>query len=260
MTLLLKMSRVGVKRESMEKDEVEEVGDEGDTKEGGLSLSLLPKGRDGDDRILSLDLTGSGRCVLERSRMLGRGEVFGDEDWSEGFEEFRRSAQAARLLEGLFALFIYTSISLARSRRVGAALLLLSHFCTMSVVISDSGSDPVSIPVLFTAPVLQLTVLSDWGFFLFVGLSSSFISVSEAWWFFLVELRRGLVSLRLSGLPDRSKDFGLSFFGRTLHGPSLLLGLDISLWPLPVTETWQNRLSLNSPKFLSWTKIHYIFK
>lgn len=75
MTLLLKMSRVGVKRESMEKDEVEEVGDEGDIKEVGLSLSLLPKGRDGDDLSLSLDLTGSGRYVLERSRVLGRGEV-----------------------------------------------------------------------------------------------------------------------------------------------------------------------------------------
>lgn len=75
MTLLLKMSSVGVKRESMENDEVEDVGDEGDIKEGGLSLSLLPRGRDVDDLILSLDLTGSGRCVLERSRVQGRGEV-----------------------------------------------------------------------------------------------------------------------------------------------------------------------------------------
>lgn len=40
MTLLLKMSRVGVKSESMENDEVEGVGDEGETREGGLSLSL----------------------------------------------------------------------------------------------------------------------------------------------------------------------------------------------------------------------------
>lgn len=78
MTLLLKMSRVGVNSESMENDEVEGVGDEGDTKEEGLSLpSLLqtPRGRDGDDLSLSLDLTGSCRFVLERSRVDGRGEV-----------------------------------------------------------------------------------------------------------------------------------------------------------------------------------------
>lgn len=77
MTLLLKMSRVGVNSESMENDEAEGVGDEGDTKEEGLSLSLLqtPRGRDGDGLSLSLDLTGSGRCVLERSTAEGRGEV-----------------------------------------------------------------------------------------------------------------------------------------------------------------------------------------
>lgn len=78
MTLHLKMSRVGVNSESMENDELEGVGDEGDTKEEGLSLpSLLqtPRGRDGDDLSLSLDLTGSGRFVLERSRVDGRGEV-----------------------------------------------------------------------------------------------------------------------------------------------------------------------------------------
>lgn len=75
MTLLLKMSRVGVNSESMENDEG--VGDEGDTKEEGLSLSLVqtPRGRDGDDRSLSLGLTGSGRCVLERSSVGGRGDA-----------------------------------------------------------------------------------------------------------------------------------------------------------------------------------------
>lgn len=260
MTLLLKMSRVGVKSESMENDEVEEVGDEGDTKEGGLSLSLLPKGRDGDDLSLSLDLTGSGRCVLERSRVQGRGEAWGDGDWSEGFEEFCRSALAARPLEGLFAFIRYTSISSARSRRVVAALLLSSHFCTLSVVISDSGSEPASIPVLFTVPALQLTALSDWGFFMPAGFSSSSISVSEALWLCLVELKRGTVGLRLSCLPDKSNDFGLSFFERTLHGPASLVGLDISPWTIPVTMAWQNGLSINSPQFFSYTKIHVHFK
>lgn len=163
MTLLLKMSSVGVKSESTENDEVEDVGDVGDTKEGGLSLSLLPRGRDGDDLSLSLDLTGSRRCVLERSRVQGRGEVRGDEDakGSEGSEGFCTSLLAARLLRGLFPLFIYTSISSARSRRAVDALQLSSYFCTVSVVISDSGSEPVSIPVLFTAPLLQLTALSN---------------------------------------------------------------------------------------------------
>lgn len=163
MTLLLKMSSVGVNSESMENDEVEDVGDEGDTKEGGLSLSLLPRGRDGDDLSLSLDLTGSGRCVLERRRVHGCGEVRGDEDakGSEGLEGFRRSLVAARLLMGLFALLIYTSISSARSRRVAAALLLSSDFCPVPVVISDSGSEPVSIPVLFTVPAVQLAALSN---------------------------------------------------------------------------------------------------
>ncbi len=77
MTLLLKMSRVGVKSESMEKDEVEGVGDDGDTKEAGLSLSLLQtlRGREGEVLSLSLGLTGSGRCVLEWRRVEGLGEV-----------------------------------------------------------------------------------------------------------------------------------------------------------------------------------------
>lgn len=75
MTLLLKMSRVGVNSESMENDEVEGVGDEGDAKEEGLSLSLLPRGREGDGLSLSLGLTGIGRCVLERRRVEGRGEA-----------------------------------------------------------------------------------------------------------------------------------------------------------------------------------------
>lgn len=237
MTLLLKMSSVGVKSESMENDEVEDVGDEGDAKEGGLSLSLLPRGRDGDDLSLSLGLMGSGRCVLERSRVQGRGEVWGDEDakGSEGFEGFCRSLLAARLLRGLFAL-LYTSISSARSRRIVAELLLSTYFCTVFVVINDSGSEPVSIPVLFTVPVLQLTALSNWGFFLSV-FSSSSISLSEMWWFCLAELRRGTMGIRLSCLPDKSKDFGLSVFGRTLHGPASLVGLDIPLWSLPVTKT-----------------------
>lgn len=62
--------------ESIENDELEGVGDEGDTKEVGLSLSLAetPRGRDGDDLSLSLGLTGRGRCVLDRSRVEGRGE------------------------------------------------------------------------------------------------------------------------------------------------------------------------------------------
>lgn len=74
MTLLLKMSRVGVNRDSMENDEVEEVGDKGNTKEVGLSFSLLPRGRDGDGLNFSLDLTGSGSCVLDRSSVGGRGD------------------------------------------------------------------------------------------------------------------------------------------------------------------------------------------
>lgn len=239
MTLLLKMSSLGVKSESMEnEDEVEDVGDEGDAKEGGLSLSLLPSGRDGDDLSLSLDLTGSGRYVLERSRVQGRGEVWADENsrGSEGFEGVCRSLLAARLLRGLFALCIYTSIFSARSRRVVAASLLSSHFCTVSVIINDSGSEPVSIPVLFTVPALQLTALANGGLFLSV-FSSSSISLSETWRFCLAELRSGTMGVRLSCLPHKSKDFGLSVFGRTLHGAASLVGLDIPLWSLPVTKT-----------------------
>lgn len=62
----------------MENDEEEEgVGEDGDTKEEGLSLTLVqtPRGREGDVLSLSLDLTGSGRCVLERSKVEGLGEV-----------------------------------------------------------------------------------------------------------------------------------------------------------------------------------------
>lgn len=61
------MSRVGVNSVSMENDEVEGVGDDGETKEGGLSLSLLqiPRGRDGDCLSLSFVLAGSGRCVVD---------------------------------------------------------------------------------------------------------------------------------------------------------------------------------------------------
>lgn len=70
------MSRDGVNSESMENDEDDGVGEEGDTKEEGLSLSLVPtpRGRDGDGLSLSLDFTGSGRCVLEWSRLERRGE------------------------------------------------------------------------------------------------------------------------------------------------------------------------------------------
>lgn len=69
------MSRVGVNSESMENDEAEGVGDEGDTKEEGLSRSLLPRGRDGEGFSLSLGLLGIGRCELERSRVQGGGEA-----------------------------------------------------------------------------------------------------------------------------------------------------------------------------------------
>lgn len=57
------MSSVGVNSASIENDEVEGVGDDGEAKEEGLSLSLLqtPRGRDGDGLSLSLGLTGSGR-------------------------------------------------------------------------------------------------------------------------------------------------------------------------------------------------------
>lgn len=156
MTLLLKMSRVGVKSESMENDEVEGVGDDGDTMEGGLSL--LPRGRDGDGLSLSLDLTGICRLVLERSRVEGRGEERGDE--VVGLEGFCRSVLGARLLSGLLALFMYISISSARWRRVVALPLLSSPSCAASAVISVSGSKPVSIPVLLTLPPLQLASVS----------------------------------------------------------------------------------------------------
>lgn len=113
MTLLLKMSRVGVKSESIEKDELEGVGDDGETREEGLSLSLVhtPRGREGDGFNLSLDLTGSERCVLERTRV----EDCGDEvQRNNGLEGFCRSVLDVRLLRGLLLLFMYISISSAR--------------------------------------------------------------------------------------------------------------------------------------------------
>ena len=246
MTLLLKMSRVGVNSESMENDEAEGVGDEGDTKEEGLSLSLLqtPRGRDGDGLSLSLDLTGSGRCVLERSTAEGRGEVWGDEaERNKGLDGFCRSILGARLLRGLLALFMYISISSARSRRAADTLLFSwSHSCTASVVSSDRGSNPVSIPVLLTVPVLQLTLLSTWGFSWSISVSSSSTpcSLSAESWCCFVELRWGTASLRLPCPPDRSRDFGLSVFGRTPQRTLSLDGLETSLSPV-IKKTCCNR-------------------
>ena len=123
MTLLLKMSRVGVNSESMENEEVEGVGDDGETKEEGLSLSLvhIPRGRDGDGFSLSFDLTGSERCVLERTSV----EDCGDEvQRNNGLEGFCRSMLGVRLHRGLLLLFVYISISSARLRLVLGVLLL----------------------------------------------------------------------------------------------------------------------------------------
>lgn len=188
MTLLLKISRVGVNSVSIEKDDVEGVGDDGETKEGGLSLSLLqiPRGRDGDCLNLSFGLTGSGRCVVDRTRVEDCGEDWGEEaERNKGLEGFCRSILGVRLLRGLLPLFMYISISSARLRRALDVLLLSwSHSCTVAVAISDRGSNPISIPVLLTAPELQLTpglstapvqltLLSTGGFCLSVSESSS---------------------------------------------------------------------------------------
>lgn len=116
MTLLLKISRVGVKRESMENEELDGEGDDGDTREEGLSLSFLhtPRGSDGEGLSRSLDLTGRERCVLERTSV----EVCGERN--NGLEE------SVQLLRGLLLLFMYVSISSTRLRlELGVLLPLL---------------------------------------------------------------------------------------------------------------------------------------
>lgn len=127
MTLLLKMSRDGLNSESMENDEDDGVGEEGETKEEGLSLSLVhrPRGRDGDGLSLSLGFAGSGSCALECGVVVGRGESRGDEaGLNNGLEGFCRFVLDVRLLRGLLPLCMYISISSARSRRaVGGPLI-----------------------------------------------------------------------------------------------------------------------------------------
>lgn len=216
MTLLLKMSRVGVKRESMEKEEVEGVGEDGETREAGRSRPT--RGRDGEGLSRSFGLTARGRCVLERSRAGGRGEVRGEGvERSTGLEGFCRSMLGARLLKGLLTLFMYISISSARSRRaVGVLLLSWSLSCCVSAVIRDRGSKPISIPVLVTAPPLQLTLLSTLGFCFPPSPSSSSTpcSLSAARWCCLVQLRFKPLSPGALWPPDKSREVGLSFFGR----------------------------------------------
>lgn len=180
MTLLLKMSRVGVNSVSMENDEVEGVGDDGETKEGGLSLLQIPRGRDGDCLSLSFVLAGSGRCVVDRTRVEDCGEEWGEEaERNKGLEGFCRSILGVRLLKGLLPLFMYISISSARLRRELDALLSWSHSGTVAVAISDRGSNPISIPVLLTVPALQgIAALSTGCFCLSVSVTSSSTSCS----------------------------------------------------------------------------------
>lgn len=180
---------------------------------------------------------------MERSRVGGRGEVRGEEaEWGWGLEGFCRSILGVRLLKGLLTLFMYISISSARSRRVvGVLLLSSSHPCSTSVAIRDRGSNPVSIPVLLTVPALQLTLLSTRGFCLLssvpVSSSSTPCSLSAAKWFCLAQLRLRAPSRDIPCPPDKSRDFGLSVFGRTPHGTVVSLnGLECSLLPLPVRK------------------------
>ena len=220
-----------------------------------------PRGRDGDG--LSLDLTGSGRCVLERSRVEGLGEVWGDElDRIEGLEGFWWSTLGVRLLGGLLQLLMYVSISLARSRHVvGVLQSSWSHSCTVSVAIRDRGSNPVSIPVLLTVPALkltllstetsdlsttplQLTLLSTRGLCLSVSSSSSSTpcSLSAARCCCFAEPRWGTLSLRVSSPPDKSRDLGLSVFGTAPHRMVSPDGLETSRLPLPETSKCSNTL------------------
>lgn len=238
------MSRVGVNSVSMENDEVEGVGDDGETKEGGLSLSLLqiPRGRDGDCLSLSFVLAGSGRCVVDWTRVEDCGEEWGEEaERNKGLEGFCRSILGVRLLKGLLPLFMYVSISSARLRlELNALLLSWSHSCTVAVAISDRGSNPISIPVLLTVPALQITpALSTGCFCLSVSVTSSSTScsLSEARWSCFDVLRMGTLSLRVPCPPDKSREFGLSAFGKAPLRRVSLDGLEASLRPLPVTKT-----------------------
>ena len=159
--LLLKLSRVGVSRESMEKEDEDRLGDEGDTREDGRSLSLCgaPRGSDGDGRRRSLGLATSGRCVCERASGGGLGELCGEGlQWNRGLEGLWRSMLGARLLRGL-TVFMYISISSARSLRAAGARLA-SPSCSVSAASRDRGSEPLWTPVLATGPPLQLTLLS----------------------------------------------------------------------------------------------------
>lgn len=165
----------------MENEEAEGVGDEGNTKDEGLSLLLLPtpRGSDGDVRSRSLDLTGNRRWVLERSRVWVR---LGCE---EGLDGLRTSVLGLQLLSGLLVLFMYISISSASSRRaVGVVTLPWPRSC--AVAIRDKGSNPASMSERLDVLPLQVMLL----LFEFCSgsvASSSPLSLSAAKWCCLLE-------------------------------------------------------------------------
>lgn len=143
MTLLLKMSSVGVNSVSMEKEDEEGVGEEGDTSDVGRSLSLEPRGSEGEGRRRVRVAKGSWEC--ERSRTGGRGELLGE--GVEGGRGLEGLCRSARLLRGLLTWFMYVTISSASSRRAEGALRPASSSAA-SDTSRDRGSKPTSMPVL----------------------------------------------------------------------------------------------------------------
>lgn len=83
MKLLLKTSNVGVSRDSMEKEEAEGVGEEGEAKEVGRASLLLrghPSGKDGEEKSL-LRGWGCNWVLGDPGTAVWRGELLGEGLW-----------------------------------------------------------------------------------------------------------------------------------------------------------------------------------
>jgi len=175
--LHLKMSSVGVNRDSMEKEEEEEAaegeGEEGQARDEGRSLPDTPRGIDGDVRRRSRGVTGRCSCVLARSNAAGRwrGEgvvrvgvggasasgpgvaAVGNGGWSGRWSGVRVGVGPLRRWGGLPPLFMYVSISSASSRRaMGAAAPgeARARPRSASAAMSVRGSNPRSVSDVLT--------------------------------------------------------------------------------------------------------------
>lgn len=145
MKLLLKTSSVGVSRDSMEKEEAEGVGEDGDANEVGRDSLLLrghPSGIEGVENSL-FRVWGCNWVLGDPGTAVRRGELCG-----EGLWILRRSVLGERWLTGLLRCFKWSWISSAKWRRVPDASVVSSTPAgLLSAARRDNGSKPDSIPV-----------------------------------------------------------------------------------------------------------------